>query len=87
MRQLRSHQHHVVHVQDALDEFSERMEEQGIQESDVISVAIMPATSDAPKWVTKGMVRVKPNYEVAIAYWSNESPRPAEVASRESISS
>ena len=72
MRWLRSQQHHAVHVQDALDGFSERMEEQGIKESDVVSVSVMPVTSPAPTVVMKGMVSTKPNFEVVVVYWSND---------------
>jgi hypothetical protein len=71
MRKLHSQQLRDNDIQRALEEFSDRMAEYGIAESDVVSVSIMPAAEDL-RPSDAGWDFSPIRYQVVLVYWSGE---------------
>jgi hypothetical protein len=71
MRKLHSQQLRDNDMQRALDEFSDRMSEYGIAESDVVSISIMPAPEDLRPLDT-GFEFSPMRYQIVLVYWSGE---------------
>lgn len=67
MRKLKCYQSLAMCVEEVVEEFSERMEEFGIAESDVVSVSAFPPTSSIKIGTPTGTAT--PRVEVAIVYW------------------
>lgn len=70
MRQLKCLQMPGITVQEVLDEFSERMNEFGIVESDVVSVSTHPPTLNVKVATPTGTA--DPKVEVVIVYWADD---------------
>lgn len=71
MRKLQCKQVSGVWVQEVLDEFNDRRQEFGIADSDILSVSVIPATSETPIMRPDG-TKGKPLVEVVIVYWDND---------------
>jgi hypothetical protein len=70
VRKLRCQQWGSRSVQQALDEFDERREEFGIEDSDIISVSALPPTENIPIAIPGGGTEM-PKVEVVVVYWSD----------------
>jgi len=73
MRRITAQTLSTSDIQKVLGEFSERMPEFGIVESDVISVSVFPSTYRPPNPGQGGLTLTNPpKYEVIITHWSDE---------------
>lgn len=68
MRKLKCFQVSGTTVQEVLDEFNERRDEFGVEDSDIVSVSALPPTTGIKIATPTGTAA--PKVEVVIVYWA-----------------